>query len=115
MTDSCPNDGRHDGWAPVDITMVGVSPQPPFVHYRRFQLCAHDDHPDNFERCYPTHDDCGQERGLAVLWIRCINRRTRLVTPYQRLCQRHVKRIADAVRWVCELPPHPNDPHRHDA
>ena len=104
MRDLCPTDGRHHGWAGVRITIAGISRRPPFVHYRRFRLCAHPDHHSNFLRCWPGSDDCTRERDWGWIWMRCMHngRRASFPTRLHYLCDSHVRRVRDAMCWVSD-------------
>ena len=103
MTDLCPPDGRHNGWAGVRITTAGVKPRPPFITFRRFMLCSHPDHPDNFLHCWPGNDNHTGERGWGWIWIRALlpnGRRWSSPVRMVYLCDACIQRIYDAMVWV---------------
>ena len=103
MTDLCPTDGRHHGWAGVRITIGGVVPFFPFVEFRRFLLCSHADHADDFLHRWPAPAHRKPERGWG--WIRIWSmlpnyRRASFRIRMYNLSDADIKRIYDTMVWV---------------
>ena len=65
MRHTCPKDKSHEGYAPISIKIISLSPKFPFIRHNRYRMCAHNDHSRNVRHCYPAHDDCSAENGRA--------------------------------------------------
>ena len=99
MNNNCPAPG-HEGRPPLYVTWLTFSAKRPFIRGGRQRLCDHPIHVEHFEMFIAGQDTCDNESGFAWTWLSCRERRVLVKTPAYQLCQMHVQRVANAMRWV---------------
>lgn len=102
MKRNCPKDGAHDGYTPLFVTVLRITAAFPWVWRRKYRMCTHQSHTDNFEHFMPGEPNCSNERDFAFTWLQCDGRKVLLKTKNRNLCQYHVHRIANAMRWIAD-------------
>ena len=100
MKRNCPKDGAHDGYTPLFVTVLQITATFPRVWRRKYRMCTHHSQAENFEHCIPNDWNCSDEQGLAFTWLQCEERKVLVKTKSRYLCQYHVHRIANAMRWI---------------
>ena len=93
----------HDRNPQIKVRMIAINLWPPRLEMMMFSVCGYDDHADMLEQFFQIKREQHPEQkptGTAWTWLRCGNRKVRLITACLHLDRYDAWRIANAMRWV---------------